>query len=66
MRSYIALMDTRAEGGSVTFSWSTRMWSPALDIYGFGNGLSRILRTVLGLMPVSQTTRPIKTPFWRS
>src|SRR3954466_9118348 len=71
----MALIDIRAEGGSVAFS-STIRWTEAicgpsfgylrfLGPYSFGSGRSSIFRTVFGLIPVSRATCRIETPSWR-
>src|SRR5215217_1665885 len=72
MRSWMAFTESRAGGGKVAFSRSMRrieaVCGPSfgylrlLGPYGLGSGWSSILRTVLGLTPVSRATCRIEAP----
>jgi hypothetical protein len=72
----MALIERRIDGGNVAFCPSIRWIEPVcgpsfgylrlLGRCGCGNGWSSILRTVLGLMPVSRATCRMETPFRRT
>src|SRR5215471_20024267 len=72
----MALIERRIDGGNVAFCSSIRWIEPVcgpsfgylrlLGRYGCGNGWSSILRTVLGLMPVSRATCRMEPPFRRT
>src|SRR5215469_139743 len=72
----MALIERRIDGGNVAFCSSIRWIEPVcgpsfgylrlLGRYGCGNGWSSILRTVLGLMPISRAICRMETPFRRT